>query len=127
MACSFMTASASAASACGRMVLGRVLITCDTPARNSPSPIWRRKSPSVMTPAGQIPVGDGAGEPAFPVGDADAAEALGGHGQNRVAHGAGFRHQREIVADMHDVGHFQEAAAQLAPGMKTLEVARGES
>src|SRR5260221_3630165 len=42
--------SASAASACGRIVLGRPLITLSTGKRSRSSPMWRRKSPSVTIP-----------------------------------------------------------------------------
>src|SRR5581483_4805363 len=50
IACAFICPSASTASACGRMVLGRGLMIRSTVERRRSSPIWRRRSPSVRMP-----------------------------------------------------------------------------
>ena len=77
--------------------------------------------------AAQIAVGDDADQPAVAVDHADAAEALGGDFENRLAHGRVRFDERQAFARMHHVAHEAQACAKLAAGMEQAEVARREA
>ena len=71
--------------------------------------MWRRRSPSVIS----------ARQPAVGVDHADAAEALLGHHQQRVAHRRLGRDQRQLAGAVHQVADGAQHGAQLAAGWKT--------
>ena len=75
----------------------------------------------------QIAVGDDPDEATALFDDADAAEALLGHRDQRIGHRLAALDQRQPFALMHDVGNILEVRAERPAGMENLEVVRGES
>ena len=65
----------------------------------------------------QVAVADHACQAAF-TGDGQAAEALGAHDHQRLAHGGGRVRQGDLVSAVHDVAHQAQAAAKVPAGVE---------
>eukprot|EP01136_Pigoraptor_vietnamica_P039950 Opistho-1_new@11301 len=77
--------------------------------------------------APQIAVGDDTGQIAPCIDDADAAIGLGGDLQDRLLHAGLKADQRQLLADMHQIGNAQQFLSQLAARMQLMEILRRES
>ena len=75
----------------------------------------------------QIAVGDDAGDIAVTVDDADAAETLRRHLDQRVRHPGAERLGRDGLAGVHDVADEFQHGAELAAGMEVGEFHRGKA
>ena len=76
------------------------------------SPARQRRADLVAHVAAQVAVGDDALQPAVVIDDADAAEALGGHDDQRLGHRRLGRRERDRVAGVHDRRYPQQPAAR---------------
>ena len=75
-----------------------------------------------MEVAGEVAVGDDADQPPCPVDDADAAETLLGQHHHRFRHLGAERHDRHLVAAVHDLADMGEVGAKLAARMEGAEM-----
>ena len=103
-----MISSAALARRSGDTVFGAAVMISPVRRASSPSPMCRRRSPSVMIPASR----------AVAIDHAETAEGLLGHDHDGLAHEAVGGRERQAVALMHQVADEFQPGAELAAGMQ---------